>query len=87
MINHYIVLLIFFSLLFWSDVGSVFGPKIECSNLNGQNRVILTRDVTAVMALSIDHVTDRLYWVDSVRQTLESMPLGWQQQANICGWN
>ena len=61
------------SYLYWSDIGSSLGPKIERASLDGRNRIVLTRNVTKPMALSVDYVTNRVYWVDDLRQTLESM--------------
>jgi hypothetical protein len=61
------------SYLFWSELSATVGPKIERTDLSGQNRVVLTRDVTAPVALSVDYGTNRVYWLDSGRQTLESM--------------
>jgi hypothetical protein len=34
---------------------------------------VLTRDVSQPIALSVDYDTNRVYWLDSGRQTLESM--------------
>jgi hypothetical protein len=61
------------SVLFWSDVGTTLGPKIERTDLSGQARVVLTRDVSQPIALSVDYDTNRVYWLDSEKQTLESM--------------
>ena len=61
------------SFIYWSDIGTTLGPKIERATLDGRNRQVLTRNVTRPIALSIDYVTNRVYWVDDARQTLESI--------------
>ena len=61
-----------YSFLFWSDTGTKLGPKIERATLDGKNRLVLTRDVGRPIALSADYDTQRIFWLDDKRQTLES---------------
>ncbi|XP_035828959.1 low-density lipoprotein receptor-related protein 6-like, partial [Aplysia californica] len=60
--------------LIWSDWGA--RPRIEVSDLEGQNRrIIVERDILKPMGVTIDYVHDRLYWVDSAKFTVEAVQL------------
>ncbi|XP_052231757.1 low-density lipoprotein receptor-related protein 4-like [Dreissena polymorpha] len=56
--------------LFWSDVGSL--PKIERSSLSGTARItILYQGIAYPTALDVDIASSKLYWVDSIRDSVE----------------
>ncbi|XP_052233032.1 low-density lipoprotein receptor-related protein 5-like [Dreissena polymorpha] len=56
--------------LFWRDVGSF--PRIERSSLTGTYRkTIITQGIAYPVALDVDIKASMLYWVDSVRETVE----------------
>ncbi|XP_057307796.1 low-density lipoprotein receptor-related protein 4-like isoform X3 [Hydractinia symbiolongicarpus] len=58
--------------LFWSDVGN--NPKIERSTLAGKDRkTIVIGNMRWPNDLAIDYNTKRLYWSDSIKQTIESV--------------
>ena len=58
--------------LFWSDHGSP--PKLESSNLLGEyRRVLVWQGLFKPTAVSADHTTNQLYWVDEVKGTVESI--------------
>ncbi|XP_076453808.1 low-density lipoprotein receptor-related protein 2-like isoform X2 [Babylonia areolata] len=57
--------------LFWSDIGAE--PKLESSDLLGADRrVLLWQGLVKPTAMCADHTTNRLYWVDEVKATVES---------------
>ncbi|KAL3859103.1 hypothetical protein ACJMK2_009336 [Sinanodonta woodiana] len=55
--------------LFWSDIGNL--AKIERSNLVGEERHVLTFNLDFPISLAADLKSNSLYWVDSVRETVE----------------
>ncbi|XP_033760426.1 LOW QUALITY PROTEIN: low-density lipoprotein receptor-related protein 4-like [Pecten maximus] len=56
--------------LFWSDWG--FEPKIETSDLTGNNRrTLVSRDTIHPRGLAVDQSMNKLYWVDSGKDTIE----------------
>ncbi|KAJ8310212.1 hypothetical protein KUTeg_012077 [Tegillarca granosa] len=58
--------------LFWSDWGEV--PKIEMSDLLGKNRrILISTDVHHPRGLAVDYDQNILYWVDSFKDTVESV--------------
>lgn len=57
-------------LLFWSDNGRF--AKIERSTLTGANRTTLRTNVLDPMSLEADWRAKRIYWIDELRQTIES---------------
>ena len=60
--------------MFWSDLGAV--PKIERANLGGLQRInFLDTDIDKPLGLTIDYDLDRLYWVDDLRHTIESVSM------------
>jgi len=60
--------------MFWSDLGAV--PKIERATLSGTQRInFLDTDIDKPLGLTIDYVEDRIYWVDDVRDTIESVDM------------
>lgn len=61
-----------FRYLFWSDWG--FYPKIEVSDLLGLNRrTVVSDDMLSPRGMAIDYKEDLLYWVDSHKNTIESV--------------
>ncbi|KAK3600736.1 hypothetical protein CHS0354_017024 [Potamilus streckersoni] len=60
------------ALLFWSDIGSV--TKIEVSSLSGRDRKsLIVSSLNYPYTLAADYVDRRLYFTDSIRNTLETM--------------
>ncbi|XP_061194926.1 low-density lipoprotein receptor-related protein 4-like [Saccostrea echinata] len=58
--------------LFWSDWG--FFPKIEMSDLLGLNRrTVVSDNMLAPRGIAIDYKENVLYWVDSHKNTIESV--------------
>ena len=61
---------LFFSYLFWADAGPQ--PKIERSDLIGGGRSIITwAGLIKPTSLCIDQSTDKLFWTDTLRGTIE----------------
>ncbi|KAJ8299885.1 hypothetical protein KUTeg_021404 [Tegillarca granosa] len=59
------------SYMFWSD--TMPSRRIERSSLLGENRtVLLSQAMEFVISICTDHVTKRIYWVDYLRETLET---------------
>lgn len=51
-------------------------PKIESSDLIGENRNILaTKNMNQPIGITLDIKTDKLYWVDKRLKTIEVMSL------------
>ena len=59
--------------LFWSNFGGGDAPNstIETSDLDGANRVVLVSDCDRVFGLSLDSVSQVIYWSDVRRKTIE----------------
>lgn len=63
--------------VFWSDSGfkmrgGFYEPRIESSSMSGRVRkTLVNRDVSLVIALTIDYSTDLLYWADANRMRIE----------------
>ena len=71
--KHVSRLLWYFRFLFWSDISDY--PKIERASLTGQNReVIISKGLAFPVAIDVDvsGTSRRIYWVDTVRDTVES---------------
>ncbi|XP_052380832.1 low-density lipoprotein receptor-related protein 1B-like isoform X32 [Oncorhynchus keta] len=61
-------------LMYWSEVGS--DPQIERSGMDGSERkVVLTRGLSRPVSLSVDTLTDRIYWADEKLQCIGSVSL------------
>lgn len=61
-----------FRYLFWSDWGLY--PKIEVSDLLGLNRrTVVSDDMMSPRGMAIDYKENLLYWVDSHKNTIESV--------------
>ncbi|KAK3591369.1 hypothetical protein CHS0354_040332 [Potamilus streckersoni] len=60
--------------LFWSDIGHL--AKIERSNLLGEDRHVLTYNLDFPISLAVDMKSNSLYWVDSIRETVEVCTYG-----------
>ncbi|XP_052368356.1 low-density lipoprotein receptor-related protein 2-like isoform X12 [Oncorhynchus keta] len=61
-------------LMYWSEVGS--NPQIERSGMDGSERkVVLTRGLGWPVSLSVDTLTDRIYWADEKLQCIGSVSL------------
>lgn len=59
-----------FRLLFWTDWGSI--PKIERSNLDGSDRIVLVNTSLGwPNGLSIDYRTRKIYWADAKTDRIE----------------
>ncbi|XP_052233119.1 low-density lipoprotein receptor-related protein 2-like [Dreissena polymorpha] len=68
--------------LFWSDVGSL--PKIERSSLSGTARIIiLYQDIVYPTALDVDIASSKLYWVDSVLDSVERSNLDGTERSTV----
>jgi len=67
--------------LFWSDSGfkmrgGSYEPRIEMAAMSGNRRnVLVNRDVSLVIALTIDYQADLLYWADANRMRVERCDL------------
>ncbi|KAL3846516.1 hypothetical protein ACJMK2_017496 [Sinanodonta woodiana] len=60
--------------LFWTDWGTI--SKIEASDLLGKNRrVVVDEGLGHPRGLAIDFVENTLYWVDSLKDTIESVEI------------
>lgn len=60
--------------VYWSDWGSQ--PKIERVGMNGDQReAIVTTDITWPNGLTIDYVSNRLFWVDAKLHVIRSSDL------------
>lgn len=60
--------------MYWSEVGS--NPQIERSGMDGSERkVVLTRGLSRPVSLSVDTLTDRIYWADEKLQCIGSVSL------------
>ncbi|XP_011689736.1 PREDICTED: protein cueball [Wasmannia auropunctata] len=54
------------SRIYWVN-SNISNPSIECSNLDGSNRMIVTREnLYEPLAVAIDHAERKLYWIDDV---------------------
>eukprot|EP00063_Salmo_salar_P027647 XP_014002482.1 PREDICTED: low-density lipoprotein receptor-related protein 1B-like [Salmo salar] len=61
-------------LMYWSEVGS--DPQIERSGMDGSERkVVLTSGLSWPVSLSVDTLTDRIYWADEKLQCIGSVSL------------
>uniref|UniRef100_A0AAZ3QUG8 EGF-like domain-containing protein n=1 Tax=Oncorhynchus tshawytscha TaxID=74940 RepID=A0AAZ3QUG8_ONCTS len=61
-------------LMYWSEVGS--DPQIERSAMDGSERkVVLTHGLSWPVSLSVDTLTDRIYWADEKLQCIGSVSL------------
>lgn len=70
-----IIIIIIYRYLFWSDWGSQ--PKIERSTLAGKNRkTLVTEDIVHPRGLAVDAESHLIYWVDSFKDTIESVSFG-----------
>ncbi|XP_052233173.1 pro-epidermal growth factor-like [Dreissena polymorpha] len=68
--------------LFWSDVGSL--PKIERSSLSGTGRkTILSQGIAYPIALDVDIASSKLYWVDSIRDSVERSNLDGKERSTV----
>ena len=60
--------------MFWTDLGK--SAAIERAGMDGsQRKVIVGHNTTWPNGLAIDHLDDRLYWVDAGTHALESCSL------------
>lgn len=58
--------------LFWSDWGDI--PKIEMSDLLGNNRrILVSDDIVHPRGIAVDYEANSLYWVDSAKDTVETV--------------
>ena len=69
------VLLLFCQrLLYWTDVGK--NPKIEQAAMDGTSRrTIVNENLGAPNGLTIDHSSNRLYWIDAKLDRIEEFDL------------
>ena len=62
-----------FRFLFWTDTGDAGVPKIERSDLSGGSRELLVkRSLYNPTSIVLDISEQRIYWTDSVRDTIET---------------
>ena len=60
--------------MYWTDWGKF--PRIERSYMNGENRMDLVNTTLRwPNGLTIDHVYNKLYWVDAYEDNIEAMDL------------
>lgn len=70
-----LILVYFNSFLYWSDWGDHAGG-IHRSGMDGSLRILLVSDrITWPNSISIDHTTNRLYWVDVKTNIIEYITL------------
>jgi hypothetical protein len=56
--------------LFWTDVG--MSPRIESASLQGSDRVLIaSSNLLEPSGITIDYLTDTLYWCDTKRSVIE----------------
>ena len=61
-------------LLYWTDVGK--NPKIEQAAMDGTaRRVIVNENLGAPNGLTMDHSSNRLYWIDAKLDRIEEFDL------------
>ena len=61
-------------LLYWTDVGK--NPKIEQAAMDGTSRrVIVNQNLGAPNGLTMDHSSNRLYWIDAKLDRIEELDL------------
>ena len=61
-------------LLYWTDVGN--SPKIEQAAMDGTSRrVIVNKNLGAPNGLTMDHSSNRLYWIDAKLDRIEEFDL------------
>ena len=69
--------------LIWSEVGKK--PRIMKSELNGRMQdIIIGDDIQHPHSLAIDGPVDKLYWVDSVLDRIESVQLDGSDRKVYC---
>ncbi|XP_062600838.1 low-density lipoprotein receptor-related protein 1-like [Saccostrea cucullata] len=57
--------------IYWTDRG--YPPKIESANLDGSGRNVLVKDnMIWPNGITVDYPNNRIYWVDSKKQTIET---------------
>lgn len=57
--------------MYWTDWGTI--PKIERAYLNGQSRsTIVSSSLGWPNDISLDHSTQKIYWVDAKTDTIET---------------
>lgn len=55
--------------MFWVDAG--VQKRIERAHMDGSNRlVVVSTNVSMPTGLAIDHLTSKIYWVDSATKTI-----------------
>lgn len=70
-------------LVFWIDQAS---SKLMKMNLNGSNKTIILADLQSPQRISIDYVTERIYWTDDKVAAIESCDFhGKQRYVLIAG--
>lgn len=58
--------------LFWSEIGST--SLISRSSLSGKAKKIISHSMSVrPIGMAADHMQHRLYWVDGIKNTIESM--------------
>ena len=61
-------------LLYWTDVGK--NPKIEQAAMDGTaRRIIVNENLGSPNGLTMDHSSNRLYWIDANRDRIEEFDL------------
>eukprot|EP00058_Branchiostoma_floridae_P023950 XP_002609440.1 hypothetical protein BRAFLDRAFT_93487 [Branchiostoma floridae] len=70
--------------MYWSDCGAI--PKIEVSGMDGSGReMIVRKKLLWPVGLSLDHPSNRLFWMDSKLKVLESTDLNGENRYLIRG--
>uniref|UniRef100_A0A3B4DAY2 EGF-like domain-containing protein n=1 Tax=Pygocentrus nattereri TaxID=42514 RepID=A0A3B4DAY2_PYGNA len=61
-------------MMLWSEIGSE--PRIECAGMDGSQRnVVLRHSLSWPVAMAVDILTDRMYWVDEKLKHIASATL------------
>lgn len=74
----------FSSLMYWTDWGE--NPKIECANLDGQERrVLVNTSLGWPNGLALDLQEGKLYWGDAKTDKIEVSHLRWSTELLSAG--
>lgn len=73
-VSNHTHIFIDFRILIWSEVGK--NPAIMKSQLDGKVKsLLINNDIQHPSSIAVDEPTDRLYWLDSVLDRIESIQL------------
>ena len=73
-------------MLFFTDWGG--SPKIESAYMDGSNReVIVSTDLVYPQSITADYIQQRVYWVDTNLDVVESVKYDGSQRVKIFNGN